>query len=101
MQLSNSEAIKHAAAAGLGLACLSRMIVAQPLASGELIEMKSEKGEAHRLGVITLPSFYADFDEGKVRCSVDVERIRQGFARLLKDPPSRLADHPAFATKPR
>jgi hypothetical protein len=25
--------------------------------------------------VITLPSFYADFDEGKVRCSVDVERI--------------------------
>lgn len=33
--------------------------------------------------------------------SVDVERIRQGFARLLKDPPSRLADHPAFATKPR
>ncbi len=41
MQLSNSEAIKHAAAAGLGLACLSRMIVAQPLASGELIEVKT------------------------------------------------------------
>jgi carboxyl-terminal processing protease len=44
-------------------------------ASGELIEMKNDKGEARRLGVITLPSFYADFDEGKVRCSVDVERI--------------------------
>jgi carboxyl-terminal processing protease len=27
------------------------------------------------MGVITLPSFYADFVEGKVRCSVDVERI--------------------------
>ncbi|MFT3990520.1 MAG: carboxy terminal-processing peptidase [Luteolibacter sp.] len=44
-------------------------------ASGEVIEMKSPKGETRRLGVITLPSFYADFDEGKVRCSVDVERI--------------------------
>ncbi len=44
-------------------------------ASGELIEMKSEEGPPHRMGVITLPSFYADFDEGKIRCSVDVERI--------------------------
>jgi carboxyl-terminal processing protease len=25
--------------------------------------------------VLTLPSFYADFEEGKIRCSVDVERI--------------------------
>ncbi len=41
MQLSNSEAIKHATAAGLGLACLSRMIVARQLASGELIEVKT------------------------------------------------------------
>lgn len=44
-------------------------------ASGDLIEMKSERGATHRLGIITLPSFYADFEEGKVRCSVDVERI--------------------------
>ncbi|MES2660000.1 MAG: carboxy terminal-processing peptidase [Verrucomicrobiota bacterium] len=44
-------------------------------ASGEVIEMKTEKGATHRMGVITLPSFYADFDEGKIRCSVDVERI--------------------------
>ena len=44
-------------------------------ASGELIEMKADKGESRRLGVITLPSFYADFEEGKIRCSVDVERI--------------------------
>jgi len=44
-------------------------------ASGEVIEMKSDKSAPHRLGVITLPSFYADFDEGKIRCSVDVERI--------------------------
>ncbi len=44
-------------------------------ASGDVIEMKTEKGETRRLGVLTLPSFYADFDEGKIRCSVDVERI--------------------------
>jgi len=44
-------------------------------ASGEVIEMKTQKGNSRRLGVITLPSFYADFEEGKVRCSVDVERI--------------------------
>ena len=44
-------------------------------ASAQLIEMKSEKGVTRRLGVVTLPSFYADFEEGKVRCSVDVERI--------------------------
>ena len=51
-------------------------------ASGEVIEMKTPKGETKRLGVITLPSFYADFDEGKVRCSVDVERILQ---RLVEE----------------
>ncbi len=44
-------------------------------ASGELIEMKSEGRPPHRLGVITLPSFYADFDDGKISCSVDVERL--------------------------
>lgn len=44
-------------------------------AGGELIEMKTEKGESRRIGVITLPSFYADLDEGEVRSSVDVELI--------------------------
>jgi len=44
-------------------------------ASGDLILMNNSKGEPRRLGVITLPSFYADFDEGKVRSSYDVERI--------------------------
>lgn len=44
-------------------------------ATGEVIVMRNGKGEPRRLGVITLPSFYADFDEGKVRSSQDVERI--------------------------
>ena len=51
-------------------------------ASGEIIEMKTDKGISRRLGVITLPSFYADFEEGKVRCSVDVERI---LKRLIEE----------------
>jgi carboxyl-terminal processing protease len=51
-------------------------------ASGELIQMKNEDGVVRRLGVITLPSFYADFDEGKVRSSVDVERI---LRRLVEE----------------
>lgn len=40
-QLSNSEAIKHAAAAGLGLACLSRVVVADMLALGSLVELNT------------------------------------------------------------
>ena len=51
-------------------------------ASGDVIEMKTEKGASRRLGVITLPSFYADFEEGKIRCSVDVERI---LKRLIEE----------------
>jgi len=51
-------------------------------ASGQIIEFKADKGPSRRLGVITLPSFYADFDEGKVRCSVDVERI---LLRLIEE----------------
>ncbi len=35
------EAIKHAAAAGLGLACLSRTIVARFLSRGELVEVNT------------------------------------------------------------
>lgn len=44
-------------------------------ASAEIMEMKQPGGAPRRLGWITLPSFYADFDEGTTRCSVDVERI--------------------------
>lgn len=51
-------------------------------ASGELIEMKNEEGETRRIGIITLPSFYADFEEGLTRSSVDVERI---LIRLMEE----------------
>ncbi len=45
------------------------------LAKGQIIEMHLENGINHRMGVLTLPSFYADFDEKKILCSVDVEKI--------------------------
>lgn len=51
-------------------------------ASGEVIEMKTDKGAPRRVGIITLPSFYADFDEGTTRASVDVERI---LNRLIEE----------------
>ncbi|MBK4734183.1 LysR family transcriptional regulator [Noviherbaspirillum pedocola] len=38
-QFSSSEAIKHACAAGLGLACLSRAVVADLIALGKLVEV--------------------------------------------------------------
>src|SRR5690606_5484730 len=52
-------------------------------ASGEILEYKGESGKpSRRVGIITLPSFYADFDDGKVHSSVDVERILQ---RLVEE----------------
>jgi len=44
-------------------------------AGGELIEIKNEKNQTKRLGVINLPSFYADFDNGDVSCADDVEKL--------------------------
>jgi DNA-binding transcriptional LysR family regulator len=40
-EFSNSEAIKHAAAAGLGLACLSRVVVADLVEAGRLVELRT------------------------------------------------------------
>ena len=51
-------------------------------ASGEVIEISGDKTPPRRLGMITLPSFYTDFEEGKIRCSVDVERI---LKRLMEE----------------
>ncbi len=48
-------------------------------ARGDIIESKTDVGDIRRIGVITLPSFYADFDEGRVLSSVDVERILSRF----------------------
>ncbi|MFC4992867.1 carboxy terminal-processing peptidase [Rubritalea tangerina] len=51
----------------------------ESFAQGEIIERKNVEGELSRIGVITLPSFYANFDTGETRCSVDVEKILRRF----------------------
>jgi carboxyl-terminal processing protease len=48
-------------------------------ARGDIIETRTDVGEVRRIGVITLPSFYADFEEGRVLSSNDVERILARF----------------------
>lgn len=44
-------------------------------ASAEIIDVRDTKKASKRLGIITLPSFYADFEQGKVSCARDVERL--------------------------
>ncbi len=48
--------------------------MSEELASGRIIDMK-ENGRTYRLGVLTLPSFYIDLDEGEVHCATDVKKI--------------------------
>ena len=49
-EFSSSEAIKHGVAAGLGITCLSRLVVADLLESGKLVELQT-----------TLPKFSRNF----------------------------------------
>ena len=48
--------------------------MSEELASGRIIDMKSG-GRTYRLGVLTLPSFYIDLDNGDVHCAADVKKI--------------------------
>lgn len=47
-EFSNTEAIKHASAAGLGLACLSKLAVRDMIASGHLIQLSTTLPPLHR-----------------------------------------------------
>ena len=42
MELGDSEAIKRAVAAGLGVSCLSRRVAAELLTSGALVELRAD-----------------------------------------------------------
>jgi len=48
--------------------------MSEELASGRIIDMK-EGDRTYRLGVLTLPSFYIDLDDGDVHCAADVKKI--------------------------
>jgi len=47
----------------------------EKLATAELIVTPPLNGRSKKMGVIHLPSFYADMEEGTVSCSADVERL--------------------------
>ncbi len=51
-------------------------------ASTRMIQSKDASGENTRLGVITLPLFYTDFDAHKTGCTVDVEKL---LKRLMQE----------------
>lgn len=53
--------------------------MAESLASAKIIDLKETgpQGEerTYRLGVLTLPSFYVDLDDGNVHCAADVKQL--------------------------
>ena len=44
-------------------------------ASAQIIEKKDAQGKAQKIGWITLPSFYMDFDNGEASCANDVQKL--------------------------
>ena len=48
--------------------------MSEELASGRIIDLQ-EGNRTYRLGVLTLPSFYIDLDDGDVHCAADVKKI--------------------------
>ncbi len=68
--------------------------MSEELASARVVDMKvpakdgSEK--TYRLGILTLPSFYVDLDDGDVHCAADVKdllrrMVREGVQGLVLD----------------
>ncbi len=56
--------------------------MSEELANGKIIEMKGADGSVTKLGILTLPSFYVDLDDGDVHCAADVKKILQ---RMVKE----------------
>jgi len=52
----------------------AEVTVAERQASAQVVRVKGEAGE-RKLGVITLPSFYRDFERGLTCCSLHVEKL--------------------------
>lgn len=76
---------------GSGLVSISRgpVPVEETLASAQFIRVKSASGE-RKLGLITLPGFYRDFEKEGSGCSQDVEKLllrlkSEGIDGLLID----------------
>ena len=68
--------------------------MAESLASARIVDLtaKDDRGEnrTYRLGILTLPSFYIDMDNGNVHCAADVKQLlrrmnREGVQGLVVD----------------
>lgn len=64
--------------------------MSESLAAGRIIDIREEDGTQTRLGVLTLPSFYVDLDDGDVHCAADVKQIlrrmvQEGVKGLVLD----------------
>lgn len=53
----------------------SKVELKDELAKAEIVEEKDRNGVVRKIGILSLPSFYFDMDNGERRCSVDVERL--------------------------
>ncbi len=61
----------------------SKVELRDELAKGEILEMTQPDGKPPvKLGILNLPSFYADMDGGERRCATDVKKIIQ---RMVKE----------------
>lgn len=53
--------------------------MSEELASGRVVELKAPNAagqmQTYRLGILTLPSFYIDLDDGDIHCASDVKQI--------------------------
>ncbi|MBQ4614217.1 MAG: carboxy terminal-processing peptidase [Akkermansia sp.] len=56
--------------------------MSESLASGKIVDVKDAKGNVTRLGILTLPSFYVDLDDGDIHCAADVKKI---LRRMIKE----------------
>ncbi len=53
----------------------------EDFASGEIIESTDADGKKHRIGFLSLPSFYINFQTGENKCSDDVKRILERMTK--------------------
>ena len=68
--------------------------MAESLASARIVELKDTDAtgqeRSYRLGILTLPSFYVDLDDGNVHCATDVKKLlrrmnQEGVQGLVMD----------------
>ncbi len=59
--------------------------MSEELASARVVDMKvpgaGEGAKTYRLGILTLPSFYVDLDDGDVHCAADVKDLLRRMAK--------------------